>query len=230
MSYVDKHLRAKREKSYRGRSFTGKQTDEDAKRMVRAKRDEAEDRYETTLGEEMDFFQMIRDRNETEHFGETQATRVQYDTYEYGEETASEDTPKWSSTEGSTLAESPDEESYNYEKFKMEYEQQLNYDVKHGKALNYTEKDLKDEPKKVLQRIIDLKRPKNCTKEELSQIGIKAIECLIYDYRRAKDLATMKKILSRTWLVLRVWLLIYVCVAIPCWCQRGKSSNYAVFS
>nr|XP_012226481.1 PREDICTED: uncharacterized protein LOC105674603 [Linepithema humile]XP_012226482.1 PREDICTED: uncharacterized protein LOC105674603 [Linepithema humile] len=172
----------------------------------------------------MDFFKVIRDRNETVHFGEAQTTHMQYDTYEYSEETTSEDIPNWPLTKKSTLVdtESPYEEPYDYEKFKMEYEQQLDYDIRHGKALNYTEKeDLEDTPKKTLERIIDLKRPKNCTKEELSQIGIKAIECLIYDYRRTKDVATMKKVLSRTWLVLRVWLLIYFCLAIPCWCQRG---------
>jgi len=196
--------------------------------VIRAKRDEIEDRYETTLGEEMDFFQVIKERNETKHFGETRATHMQYDTYEYGQKITSENTPNWSLTKKSTLAdtESPDKESYDYEKFKMEYEQQLDYNIRHGKALNYTEKeDLEDTPKKALERIISLKQPKNCTKEELSQIGIKAIECLVYDYRRTRDMATMKKVLSRTWLVLRVWLLIYVCLAIPCWCQRGKLST-----
>lgn len=184
-----------------------------------------EDSYETTLGEEMDFFQVIRDRNTTEHLGETKATHKQYDTYEYGQETTTKDILNWSSTKKSTFAdtESPDEEPYDYEKFKMEYEQQLDYNMRRGKALNYTERgDVEDTPKKVFERIIDLKRPKNCTKEELSQIGIKAIKCLIYDYWHTKDVVAMKRVLLRTWLVLRVWLLIYICLAIPCWCQRGK--------
>lgn len=241
VSYVDKYLYDKGRKVQRANPFfQDKQTDKNAKRVIRAKRDQTEDHYATTLGEEMDFFQVIRDRNvttaeveATKHLGKTQATYMQYDTYEYGQETTSEETRYISNvlfTKKSTLADtaSPDEEPYDYEKFKMEYEQQLDYDIKRGKVLNYTEKK-EDTPKKALERILDLKRPKNCTKEELSQIGIKAIECLVYDYRRAKDVATMQKVLSRTWLVLRVWLLIYVCLAIPCWCQRGKLS-IVVFS
>lgn len=183
----------------------------------------------------MDFFQVIRDRNvttsETEtnkYLAKTPETRTRYNLYEYDQEVTSEaikNIPEQSSSlERSTLAdnESSYEESYDYERFKMEYEQQLEYSIKKGKVLNYTEKE---EPKNILKetlkRIIDLKRPKNCTKEELSQIGIKTIECLLYDYQRVKDITTAKIVLSRTWLVFRVWLLIYICLAIPCWCQKG---------
>lgn len=193
--------------------------------------------YKTTLNEEMDFFQMIRNRNvttdkteTTRYFAKTQET--QDDLYE--QETTSEDTKNILdqssiSERRSTLADNKSsyEESYDYERLKMEYEQQLEYDIKHKKILNYTEKEeLKDTPKKALKRIIDLKRPKNCTKEELSQIGMKAIECLLYDYQRTKDI-TAKIILSRSWLVFRVWLLIYICLAIPCWCQRGNFISYS---
>lgn len=185
---------------------------------------------------------MARDRNltigeaeTTKYFRETQATHVQYDVYEYGQET-SEDTEKHISDYLSTsrkstqmVTESSDEELYDYEKFKMEYEQQLEYGIKRGKVLNYTKKEeVEDTPREALKRIMDLKRPKNCTKEELSQIGVKAIECLIYDYRRTRDIATIGKVLARTWLVLRVWLLICICLAIPCWCQRGNFIKHDV--
>lgn len=196
--------------------------------------------YKTTLNEEMDFFQMVRSRNvttdETEttgYFAKTQETHIQDDLYEYEQETTSAKNildRSSISERKSTLADnkSPYEESYDYERFKMEYEQQLEYDIKHKKILNYTEKEeLKDTPKKALKRIIDLKRPKNCTKEELSQIGIKAIECLLYDYQRTKDITTAKIVLSRSWLVFRIWLLIYICLAIPCWCQRGDFISYS---
>ncbi|XP_020279504.1 uncharacterized protein LOC109852613 [Pseudomyrmex gracilis] len=195
-------------------------TDQSAN-VVRMKRQDTEDRYGTVSDEKMDFFQILRNRtiSETEYLAETQAA-TRYDD-EYDQESASiaNDTDRVSTTETrrSTFA---DEESYDYSKFKMEYEQQIEDNVKRGKALNYTEKE-EDAPRKALKRIMDLKRPRNCTKEELSQIGVRAMECLIYDYQRAKDVAAVKKILLRTWIVLRVWLLIYVCLAIPCWCQRG---------
>lgn len=215
-----------------------KQIDKSVK-SIKIKREETKNHYGTTFNEEMDFFQVIRDRNvttsetkTTEYFVKTQETRTQYDSYEYDQEIVSEGTKtildqSSISEVRSSLAdnESSYEESYDYKRFKMEYEEQLEYDIKQGKVLNYTEKEEpKNTLKEALKRIVDLKRPKNCTKEELNQIGIKAIECLLYDYQHTKDITNAKMILSRTWLVLRVWLLIYICLAISCWCQRGNQS------
>jgi len=116
------------------------------------------------------------------------------------------------------------EEPYDYEKFKMEYEQQLEYNIKHSKVFNYTEKEeLEDTPKKALKEII--KQSKNCTEKELRKFGFKSIKCIIREYRRTKDITVIKKLLFKIWLVIRIWLLIYVCVAIPCWCQRGNFIN-----
>ncbi|XP_077275145.1 uncharacterized protein LOC143904378 isoform X1 [Temnothorax americanus] len=212
-------------------------TDKSVKGVVRVKREETTNHYETTLNEEMDFFQAMRNRNVTTekmettgYLAKTPETYARYNLYDDDQETTSDATKNLLdqssiSERSSTLADnsSSHEESYDYERFKMEYEQQLDDDIKEGKVLNYTEKKepLKNTLKGALKRIMDLKRPKNCTEEELSQIGIKAIECLLYDYQRAKDITTAKLILSRTWLVFRVWLLIYICFAIPCWCQRG---------
>lgn len=178
---------------------------------------------------------MISDKNvatseteTTEYFAKTLETYTQSNLYKYAQETTSEATKnilvQSSISERSMLTDNENsyEESYDYERFKIEYEHQLESDIKEGKVLNYTEKE---KPKKMLKetlkRIMDLKRPKNCTKEELSQIGIKAIECLLYEFQRTKDITTAKIALSKTWLVFRVWLLIYICLAIPCWCQRG---------
>lgn len=200
------------------------------------KRKEAANRYEAAPNEEMDFFQMIRDRRDVvtgetgmmEYFTKMSEARTRYDLDQYDEGTTSEATkniPEQSSISGRSVLtddENSYEESYDYERFKIEYEHQLEYDMKEGKVLNYTEKgESKGTLKEALKRIVDLKPPKNCTKEELSQIGIKAIECLLYEYQRTRDITTAKIILSRTWLVVRVWLLIYICLAIPCWCQRG---------
>lgn len=183
---------------------------------------------------------MIKDRNVTtgeietiEYFAKMSEAYTQYNLYKYDQETTSEATKnileQSSISERSMLTdnESPYEELYDYERFKIEYEHQLEYDIKEGRVLNYTEKEEpKNTLKEALKRITGLKQPKNCTKEELSQIGIKAIECLLYEYQRTKDITIAKMVLSRTWLVFRVWLLIYICLAIPCWCQRGDFINY----
>ncbi|XP_018352073.1 PREDICTED: uncharacterized protein LOC108754338 isoform X2 [Trachymyrmex septentrionalis] len=202
-------------------------------KSIRIKREEITNHY-GIINKEMDFFQVIRDRNittskteTTEYFVITQ--EAQYNLYEYDQKTASKEIkitldqfliskrrPRVADKKNSH------KDSYDeYNRLKMEYEQQLEYDIKEGKVLNYSQKESKDMPKEALKRLIDLKRSKNCTKKELSQIGIKAIECLLYDFQRTKDIMTAKMILSRTWLVLRIWLLIYISFAIPCWCQRG---------
>ncbi|XP_011163500.1 uncharacterized protein LOC105198483 [Solenopsis invicta] len=186
------------------------------------------------MNKKTDFSQVMKNRNvttdkteTTEYFMKTQ--RTQYDLYEY-KETMNKDIKDTLDQilileKGVTSPidnESSYNESYDYERFKMEYEHQLEYDIKEGKVLNYTEtEESNNTPKKVLKRIMNLKQPENCTKEELSQIGIKAIECLLYDYQRMKDITTAKVVLSRTWLVLRIWIFIYICLAILCWCQRG---------
>ncbi|KYN16588.1 hypothetical protein ALC57_11097 [Trachymyrmex cornetzi] len=210
-------------------------------KSVRIKREEITNYY-GIINKDMDFFQVIRNRNittskmeTTEYFVITQET--QYNLYEYDQKTASEEIKITLdqfliSERRPTVANKKNsyKDSYDeYNRFKMEYEQQLEYDIKQGKVLNYSQKESKDMPKGALKRLIDLKRSKNCTKEELSKIGIKAIECLSYDYQRTKDIMTAKMILSRTWLVLRVWLLIYISLAIPCWCQRGNFINLVSF-
>jgi len=195
----------------------------------------------------MDFFQVIRDRNittskteTTEYFMITQET--QYNLYEYDQKTTSEEEIKITldqflmndmerkprvADKKNSYKDSYDD--YNSNNLKIEYEQQLEFDIKEGKVLNYSQKESKDISKGALKTLIDLKRSKNCTKEELSQIGIKAIECLLDDYQRTKDTMAAKMILSRTWLVLRIWLLIYIFLAIPCWCQRGNFIKFVSF-
>lgn len=193
----------------------------------------------------MDFFQVIKDRNQITNQTETTeyiagTTRVQYtnNVYEYDENNAiryddvTNDTPRnrFVISEESTLAstENPDEEPYDYEKFKLEYEQQIEYNMRHGKAFNYTEKkELEGSPKETLKRILDLKRPKNCTKKELSQIGIKALKCIVHEYQSIKTVAAARTVLFKTWLVVKIWLLIYICLAIPCWCYGGNFINYS---
>ena len=113
---------------------------------------------------------------------------------------------------------------YNYDKLKAEYYNQIEEIQRRNETFNDIEQEEAEETvKDSVKKIVDFKMPKNCTKEELSQVGVKAIECLIYDYQHAKNETEVKKVFNRTLMVIRVWILIYICVAIPCWCQKGKS-------
>lgn len=114
----------------------------------------------------------------------------------------------------------PGEEIYDYAKFRKEYEQQIEQDIiSINKTLNDTaEEKPEEQPKEALKALLDFK---NCT-EESKTFGVKGIDCLIDNYEREKDNPVVKKTLQKTWLIVKVWSLIYVCLAVPCWCQYGK--------
>ncbi|XP_012286923.1 uncharacterized protein LOC105703250 [Orussus abietinus] len=123
-----------------------------------------------------------------------------------------------------TTSESRDfeEEVYDYEKFKAEYYQQIEENIRNNKTFNYTNDGRSEETvKDTFVELVNFKKPKNCTKEELNQFGITALKCLTIQYQHAKNSTDVKNILSRIWIIVRVWICIYACIAIPCWCQKG---------
>lgn len=107
-----------------------------------------------------------------------------------------------------------DEFVYDYESFKMEYYEKLDQDIKNNEVFNYS---ITEEPEEMSNNSFG----KNCTKEELSRFGVGGMKCLVYDFNHAKDKVGLRRMISRTWLVMKIWIFIYVCVAIPCWCQKG---------
>ncbi|XP_053986082.1 uncharacterized protein LOC128880245 isoform X1 [Hylaeus volcanicus] len=115
----------------------------------------------------------------------------------------------------------PGEEVYDYEKFKKEYDEQIARYTTTDKISNYTNGNTSEEtqrkkyPAETLQKLFDFK---NCT-EASKKFGIKAIDCLVDNYERQKP--ALKKSVQKVWLMIRVWFLIYICLAIPCWCQKG---------
>ncbi|XP_063981832.1 uncharacterized protein LOC135164949 [Diachasmimorpha longicaudata] len=118
--------------------------------------------------------------------------------------------------------ETADEEEYDYEKFKAEYYQQLEDMNVQNLTHNFTNTEEAEEtPGDALKKIVEFKIPRNCTREELTQIGAKAFECLMFDYQHAKNESDVKRVLARGWMVIRVWCFIYICIAIPAWCQKG---------
>lgn len=131
------------------------------------------------------------------------------------------------------IEEKSDEEDYDYDLFKAEYYQQIEYSKKDNKTFNYTENGEPEETAEdAVRKIVDFKMPRNCTREELTEFGAKALECLAYDYKHAKNKKSVSKILLRTWIVIRVWICVYLCIALPCWCQKGEypSDRYSIAS
>lgn len=128
----------------------------------------------------------------------------------------------YNSSESSKLETQENEENYDYEIFKAEYYQNIENLKNKNQTYNFTDNGITEEtPEDKIKKILDFKLPKNCTNEELTKFGITAIECLAYDYKNAKNKNDVNKILSRSWSILKVWFCIYMCIAIPAFCQKG---------
>ncbi|XP_068993648.1 uncharacterized protein [Neodiprion pinetum] len=125
-------------------------------------------------------------------------------------------------TSSSDSGNRTDAETYDYDLFKAEYYQELEHSKNDNRTFNYTDnRELEKTVGDVFKKIVDFKMPRNCTQEELTEFGAKALECLAYDYKHAKGKKKVTKILRRTWVVVKVWICVYLCVAVPCWCQKG---------
>lgn len=121
--------------------------------------------------------------------------------------------------------EETEEEVYDYENFRAEYDQQMEDAKISNMTFNYTDSGEPEETAgDAIKKIVEFDMPKNCTKEELTQFGVKALECLAFDYKNARNQSDVRRILARTWSVVRVWICIYVCIAVPCWCQKGSEN------
>lgn len=112
------------------------------------------------------------------------------------------------------------ENNYDYHKLKEEYYQQIDEKINKHSVFNYTASD-EEENEEGLGKIFDATLPKNCTKAESTQVGVKAIKCLISDYKRAQNQTQVKDVFVRALPILKFWLIVYLVVAIPCWCYTG---------
>lgn len=72
--------------------------------------------------------------------------------------------------------------------------------------------------KEVVKKIIDVKPPKNCT--NYRGIGIKGVECIFVNLKNQE--MDKKKVFKTIGIVLLVWLALYLAIAIPLWCIKGK--------
>ena len=112
-------------------------------------------------------------------------------------------------------------ESYDYEKLRAEYDQEFsNANITANHTLDEDNKD-EETVKDAIKKIVEFDMPRNCTKEELTEIGVRALECLAFDYQHSKNSSDVRRVLARTWSVVRIWLCIYIFIAIPCWFQKG---------
>ena len=129
-------------------------------------------------------------------------------------------------TKSITTAETTEEtevtEPMEYEKIMPEYGAEIE-ELKTDKfTYNFTDDEIEKSLKKIVKKTLNFKKPTNCSEFKGWKYGVQAIECAIGDYKDAKNHTAAKVALGRSWKIIRVWLILYVCIAVPCWCQNGN--------
>lgn len=115
----------------------------------------------------------------------------------------------------------------DYESLRAEYEEQLGEAKKSNSTYNITDtEEPEGSAKDAIKKILDFSLPKNCTEEELTKFGAQAFACLAQDYHAAKNHTAVRLIISKTWRVMKIWICIYICIAVPAWCQKGLKKYF----
>lgn len=97
----------------------------------------------------------------------------------------------------------------------------LNILVTKTTSLKTSNFDKNDENFLIQSKSWKIKKPINCTKVESFLIGPKTLECLSNAFKNVKNPLDLKNAFKRTWNVTKIWIILYISVAIACWCQKG---------
>lgn len=113
---------------------------------------------------------------------------------------------------------------YDYKSLEKEYEEEIQKVKSSNDTLNFTEINEDESAKEAVKSLIAFdKLPRNCTKEEISKIGLGAVECFFIDVKNITNKTRPEQIMlgKRILKVVLIWFCIYLAIAIPCWCQKG---------
>uniref|UniRef100_A0A2H1WZ57 SFRICE_002109 n=1 Tax=Spodoptera frugiperda TaxID=7108 RepID=A0A2H1WZ57_SPOFR len=64
----------------------------------------------------------------------------------------------------------------------------------------------------------------NCT--YVDGVGLIAMKCVLEEYRNHRF--TLRDVMARFWRIFLIWFLVYLAVAIPLWCTRGRKCGRAM--
>ncbi|XP_030748168.1 uncharacterized protein LOC115876506 [Sitophilus oryzae] len=112
-------------------------------------------------------------------------------------------------------------DDYNYDSLKAEYEDNVRKAENKKDTAKYKEVKEEESPKEAAESLVEF-QPRNCTEEEKKGFGFATVKCFWREARHRslnKDKKTyiMKKLL----MIAMVWLIVYVIIAVPLWCQYG---------
>ncbi|KAF2881692.1 hypothetical protein ILUMI_24474 [Ignelater luminosus] len=129
-----------------------------------------------------------------------------------------------SSEKAKTVSSNNDtDKDYDYNALKAEYDFNLQSFRKNKLFLNYNETKDEETVKEAVEVIFKGETTsKNCTEADRKGIGLKAAKCIWNDLtKKGLNKKERKTIFRRITTIIFIWLLVYLLVAIPCWCQRG---------
>ncbi|KAJ8915646.1 hypothetical protein NQ315_003430 [Exocentrus adspersus] len=112
-----------------------------------------------------------------------------------------------------------DKVNYDYKNFKAEYENNIKAAVKANDTVKYTTVKEDESVKDSVKAMVDFKKtPRNCTAEEMKGIGLGAVECFWVEMQQPRMKNHMFEKILRVFII---WVILYIVIAIPCWCQYG---------
>ncbi|KAJ8958930.1 hypothetical protein NQ318_019700 [Aromia moschata] len=110
-------------------------------------------------------------------------------------------------------------ENYDYANLKAEYNKEVKMAAKSKETLKYSTVKEDESFKDSAKALVNFKqKPRNCTAEEAKGIGLGAVECFWMEANKPK---TNSKIFEKILRIFVIWIVVYIVVAIPCWCQYG---------
>lgn len=110
-----------------------------------------------------------------------------------------------------------------YEKIMPEYGFEIEELKSENFTYNFTDDEIETTLRKMIKKTFDLKKPQNCSDFAGSKFSIGALKCAISDFRKVKNSTEVKEVFGRYWKIIKVWLCVYIFIAIPCWCHKGKN-------
>ncbi|KAI4468927.1 defective proboscis extension response dpr -related [Holotrichia oblita] len=114
------------------------------------------------------------------------------------------------------------DQDYDYASFKKEYENDMKKAKGKNDTLDFVDVTEEESFKDVMKSMINFtKTPRNCTEEEIKGIGMAAVECFWYDFKKVETKEQKVVLLQRIAKVVLFWILVYIVIAVPCWCQKG---------
>ncbi|KAI5747944.1 hypothetical protein M8J77_020204 [Diaphorina citri] len=120
--------------------------------------------------------------------------------------------------ESTALTNTSSEPEETYDALEKEYLDTLSKEIQGKQLFNYTGSQNQTVKEKIVSSI---KKPKNCTQESWTAIGLEAMDCLLDDLKHARTMKAYYRVVRQFGRLLAVWTFIVSITVTILWCWRG---------